>query len=262
MGHDATKVLLGTTQSSDRDASLAFPSNPATFKAGLAVRETTAGLLSVTKADGEWIGVSLGRSLSDTAKTDVLRAGLRVPLLLEATPARGVVNITSYANLIVVANDTIKIGATTFTFKASASTESEVAAVTSNGQTAINLAAKINAHSVAGALFVATRINDAVEIIAKNNATTGVSIDLVYTDANAEVGLTTDDITFTGGGTTAADYVVIGAKVYISDTTGKGDNAHSAATVSAGIYVSGVLSGVDEDGNAAACAYVDMGGGL
>ncbi len=262
--HDPTKAIMGVPQSSDRDASI-FNSDPATFIAGLAVRQTsTVGLLSVAVAAGQWAGISLGKSLSDTKKTSVLRSGLRVPVLIEQTPARQVVTITSYANLIATSNDTLKIGATTFTFKGSPSTEAEVGALTNNDTTAANLVTKINAHSVAGLLFVATAVTNVVTITAKNNATVGSTIDCVYTDTHSvDIGLTValDAVAFVGGGT-AADYVVIGEKVYFSDVTGKADDKNSAATVSDAIYVSGVLTGIQEDGTEAACALVDMPGGL
>ncbi len=261
MSHDATKCAMGSPGQCDAEVS-AHASDPATYVAGLAVRQKSDGNLSVTKADGTWLGVSLGRSLSDHKKTAVCRAGTRIPVLLEQGPARGLVTITSYANLIATSNDTLKVGATTFTFKGSPSTEGEVGAVTDNATTAANLVTKINAHSVAGLLFVASRVGAAVTITAKSNATAGASIDLVYTDTHSvDIGLTVDDITFTGGGI-AADYVVIGAKVYFSDVTGKADDANSAATISDAIYVSGVLAGIDEDGNSVAAALVDMQGGL
>jgi hypothetical protein len=261
--HNASVVLMGTTQSNDRDVS-DYASDPATYKAGLAVRIDLNGLLALPLASGLWAGVSLGKSLSDTTKTSVVRSGLRVPVLLEAGPARQVVTISSYANLVAVSNDTLKIGATTFTFKASASTEAEVGALTNNDTTAANLVTKINAHSVAGLLFKATALANVVTITAKNNDTLGASIDCVYTDAGtATVGLTVADdaITFVGGGI-STDYVVIGQKVYFSDTSGKADDPNSAASVSDAVYVSGVLSGLDEAGNSVACAIVDMQGGL
>jgi hypothetical protein len=73
--------------------------------------------------------------------------------------------------------------------------------------------------------------------------------------------LTVDAITFTGGGI-APDYVVKGAKVYISDTTGMADDPESLSTVSNATYVSGVLTAEQEDGTEAYAALVDMGGGL
>lgn len=261
--HDPTKVLLGMTMSSNREGVFAHNSDPATFLAGLAVRFKSDDTLSLTLADGRWRGISLGKNLSDSKKTSVLRAGEAVPILLEAAPARGVVTITSYANLIATSNDTLKIGATTFTFKGSPSTESEVGALTNNNTTAANLVTKINAHSVAGLLFKAVAVGAIVTITAKNNATTGASIDLVYTDTHSvDIGLTVDGATFTGGGATAADYVVKGQNVYISDTTGKADDPNSASTISDAVYVSGVLSGIQEDGTEVAVALIDMPGGL
>lgn len=258
---DATRVLMGATGSSNKHGSEDFASDPATFLAGLAVRRASTGLLSVASSDGRWIGVSLGKSLSDNKKTTVLKAGSQVPVLLEKAPARGVVTITSYANLVATSNDTLKIGATTFTFKASPSTEAEVGAVTSNNQTATNLAAKINAHSVAGTLFVAVAVGAVVTITAKNNATLGSAIDLVYTDTHSEIGATVDDVTFTGGAA-AADYVAIGAPVYFSNTTGKADDPESDSAISNAVYVSGALIGVQEDGTEVACAVIEMTGGL
>lgn len=268
MAHDASKVVLGSTQSSDKAGVSVYASDPATYLAGIAVRVANTGLLSVTKAAGGWAGVSLGKSLSDITKTAVLRGGLRVPILLEAAPARQVVTISSYANLVAAGNDTLKIGATTFTFKTSVSTEAEVlcaASGSSNTVVGAALAAKINAHSVAGTLFVATASNGVVTITAKNNATDGATIDCVYTDSGtATVGITVADdaILFVGGAATAADYVAIGAKVYISDTTGKADDPNSAATISDGVYVSGVMTGIAEDGSEVACALMDMPAGL
>ncbi len=265
MSHDATKVLLGNVQTSSKEVTEHLGS-PATYQAGLAVRLATGSALSLTKADGLWLGVSLGKGLSDSLKTvAIARDGLKVPVLLELTPARQVVTITSYANLVATSDDTLKIGATTFTFKASASLEGEVAAVTNNNTTAANLVTKINAHSVAGLLFKATASNAIVTITAKNNATLGSTIDCVYTDTHSvDIGLTValDAITFVGGGSAAADYVAIGSKAYFSDTTGKADDANSGATISDAIYVSGVLTGLLEDGTEAACALVDMPGGL
>lgn len=265
MSHDATKVLLGNVQTSSKEITEHLGS-PATYLAGLALRLASGNTLSVTKTDGLWLGVSLGKGLSDSLRTvDIARDGIKVPVLLEYTPARQVVTITSYANLVAAANDTLKIGATTFTFKASPSLEGEVGAVTDNSTTAANLVTKINAHSVAGLLFKATAVGAVVTITAKNNATVGTTIDCVYTDTGtATVGLTVaaSAITFVGGGTTAPDYVAIGSKVYFSDTTGKADDANSASTISDAVYVSGVLTGIQEDGTEVPCALVDMVGGL
>lgn len=264
MAHDATKVLMGNVQTSSKEIT-EHVGSPATYLAGLAIRQASGGL-SLTKADGLWLGVSLGKGMSDSLKTvAIARDGLKVPVLLEYTPARQVVTITSYANLIDTGDDTLKIGATTFTFKGSPANESQVGAATDNATTAANLVTKINAHSVAGLLFKATRVGAVVTITAYNSATVGTTIDCVYTDnGSSTIGLTVADdaITFVGGGTTSPDYVTIGSKVYFSDTTGKADDANSGATISDAIYVSGVLTGIQEDGTEVPCALVDMGGGL
>lgn len=260
MGHDATKCVMGVPGMSGAEVT-SHNDDPASYPAGVAVRQKSDGALSLSSADGQWMGISLGKSLSDNKKTAVARTGERIPVLLEVTPARGVVTITSYANLVATSDDTLQIGATTFTFKASPSTESEVGAVTNNNTTAANLVSKINAHSVAGLLFKASANGAIVTITAKNNATAGADIGMVYT-ANASVGLTIDGATFTGGATVASDFVTLGAKVYFSDTTGKADDPNSAASVSDAVYVSGVLSGYNEAGDLVACALVDMQGGL
>ncbi len=79
--HNASQVLLGSTKSSIKAVSK-FDSNPASFVAGTAVRVSSTGALSVTKAAGILAGISLGKSLSDTTKTAVCRTGLAVPILL------------------------------------------------------------------------------------------------------------------------------------------------------------------------------------
>jgi hypothetical protein len=76
--HDATKVLMGTTQSSDRTVDSKVGSLPA----GTIVRLKSDGTLSKAAADGEALGISLGKDLSDTDKIAIVRRGLKVPLLL------------------------------------------------------------------------------------------------------------------------------------------------------------------------------------
>lgn len=79
--HDPTKVLLGTTQSSAKDIAV-YNNDPASFPAGLAVRLASTGLLALAKASGMLVGISLGKSLSDTKKTAVVRSGDLVPIQL------------------------------------------------------------------------------------------------------------------------------------------------------------------------------------
>jgi hypothetical protein len=79
--HDPTKVVMGSTGSNHR----VVQNYVGTRAAGLILRLKTAdGTLSITKADGELLGVSLGKDLSDTNRTAVCRAGLKVPVLLKA----------------------------------------------------------------------------------------------------------------------------------------------------------------------------------
>ncbi len=266
MGQDATQVLLGTTQSSSKQGSEVFASDPATYKAGLAVRRASTNLLTLVKASGRWAGISMGRSLSDHKKTTVLAAGERVPVLLERQPARGIIEITSYANLVSGTDDSVAVGATTFTAQAGAVTPGQTTfqAATGDTETAASLAAQINAHATASTVVVASIDPDddtKVIITSKSNTTSGDTIGLVYTDNDSNIGLTVSGSTLTDSDD-SADYVVIGANVYFSDTTGKADDPHSGATVSNAVYVSEVLTGIDEDGAEVACAIVDMAGGL
>lgn len=260
---DATKVAMGSTYSSDKAIS-EYAGSPATFLAGIAVRRKSDNTLSVAVGDGQWLGVSLGKSLSDISKTAVCRAGLRVPVLLESKPAYGEVEITSYANLVSGTDDVVTIGATAFTATDGAVTPGAATfdARTSNEATATSLAAQINAHATAGALVEAVAVGAVVEIRAKANTTAGNTIVLTYTDNDTNVGATvTGSGTLEDGGD-APDFVTVGEKVYFSDTTGKADDGNSDATISDAVYVSGVLTGIDESGNEVYAALVDMPGGL
>lgn len=259
---NTSQVLMGSTQSSLKKGTEEFSCDPTVFLAGLAVRRNSSNLLSVTKADGMWAGVSLGRSGSNTKNTCVLKGGDMVPVLLSSAYATGVATITSYANLVATSNDTLKVGATTFTFKTTASLTTDVlcaASASTNDVVAAALAAAINANATSGALFKATAVGAVVTIVAYNIATDGESIDLVYTDNHAtSIGLTVDAITFTGGD----DFVVIGKNVYFDDATGKAGPSDETTTISNAIYASGILTGIQEDGTNAYAVYVNMVGGL
>ena len=89
MGHDASKVVMGSTQSSFRKVDNVI--DTAQRAAGTVVRQKSDGTLSITKADGEILGVSLGKDLSGAGRTNIVRAGLKVPVLLTAafTPVKG-----------------------------------------------------------------------------------------------------------------------------------------------------------------------------
>lgn len=108
MGHDASKVQLGSSQSSNKSIDN-FPADPATFVAGLVVCAAADGGLSLATADGSRVGVSMGRSLSDTKRTAVARSGLRIPVKVTSgfTPVVG--------TAVAVSNTTGKVKAYTGT---------------------------------------------------------------------------------------------------------------------------------------------------
>lgn len=80
MAHSTSKVQMGSVTSSERTVI----NNIGTRAAGLVVRKKSDGTMSITKADGEIMGVSLGRDLSNGGYTAVCKAGLGVPVQLKA----------------------------------------------------------------------------------------------------------------------------------------------------------------------------------
>lgn len=78
MGHDATKVQMGATKSNIKDVT----NVAGTIAAGLVGRQKSDGTVTLAKSDGGVVGVSLGRSLSDNARTAFARTGILVPVLL------------------------------------------------------------------------------------------------------------------------------------------------------------------------------------
>lgn len=81
MGHSATTIQMGLTQSSIKEVDNRL-GDPATFLAGLCVHLKSDETLSLASADGSKLGISMGRSQSDTKRTAICRKGLRVPILL------------------------------------------------------------------------------------------------------------------------------------------------------------------------------------
>lgn len=266
MKHDSTKILMGTTKSSIKDVS-SENADPATFKAGLAVRRKSDGGLQLEDdSTATLIGISLGADLADTAKTAVCRSGLGVPLRLREQPyASGEIEITSYTNLLVSAADEIEVAGVSFVAQAGAAVlgEATFRAATSNEATAASLAAQINAHLTSKALVVAT-VEDAVATItAKAAGEDGNAITLVYTDNGAEVGATVTGEGTLEGGELGLDTLAIGAPVSVDDTTGEAvDTADEAAIATDAIYVSGAMTGVYPDGTTCQVALVDFPGGL
>ena len=263
--HDATKCVLGSPGMSGYDSS-EFDADPASFEAGVAVRLKSDGTVSLSSADGQWLGISLGKSLSNHKKLSVLRSGLKVPVLVERQPARGSVTISSYANLVSGTDDSITVGATVFTAQAGAATPGDATfqAATSNAATATSLVTQINAHATAGALVKASiDASDSAKVIitAKSNAAGADTIALAYTDNDTNVGASVSGATLTDSDD-SADFITLGAKVYFSNTTGKADDPNSDATISDAVYASGLLTGIDESGAEVSAVLVDMQGGL
>jgi hypothetical protein len=267
MAHDATKVKMGVPLMSGRVVT-DHAGDPATWVAGIALRQKSDGTLSVTKADGSFLGVSAGASLSNHKKTSIIRKGLKVPIRMNDQFARGTITITSYANLIDDTDDTITIGATTFTFQSGAVTPGQATAqaATGNTETAASLAAQINAHATASTVVVATASGANVYLKAIAEGDDGEEIVLTYDDVDGtgdSVGLTVSgEGTLIAGGT---DWdVVKGALVYIDDATGyAADPAAQGVTVTNAIYAEdGSFTGIDESGAEVVCALIDMIGGL
>lgn len=232
--HDATKVLLGSTQSSDKDVS-AYPSDPASFPAGLAVRLGSTGGLSLSSGDGSLVGVSLGKSLSDHKKTAVVRSGNRVPLQLPGWAYLVKDELTFHKKRnVVVSIEFVDDGATA---------GSEVVTVTGDDDAGYLISLDMDA------LSTATQCKAALD----GDEDAAALIDTV--------------ITGTAGNTQAAfaeDVIdtepVIGAAVRVNNSTGKA--IYASGTLTGACYASNVLTGVQEDETEIPVAVIDMGGGL
>ena len=87
MGRDSTKVLLGAVSSSFK----VVDNKAGSIAAGMIVRQKSDGTISIAAADGQALGISLGKDLSDVGRTNIVRSGLLVPVLLTAafTPTLG-----------------------------------------------------------------------------------------------------------------------------------------------------------------------------
>lgn len=88
--HDPTKVLMGQNNSNIKEVDNKL-GDPASFPAGLAVRLKSDDTLSLTSTDGVLLGVSMGRSLSNTLRVAICRKGVDVPLITTSgfTPTVG-----------------------------------------------------------------------------------------------------------------------------------------------------------------------------
>lgn len=87
MGQDATKVLMGSVAGTFKTVD----SLKGLIAAGTVVRLKSDGTLSIAKADGNAIGISIGIDLSDSGYTAICRRGAKVPVLLTSafTPTVG-----------------------------------------------------------------------------------------------------------------------------------------------------------------------------
>lgn len=261
MPHDVTKVLLGSTAYSGREVT-GVASDPATFYAGLAVRRATTGLLQLASDSvAALIGVSLGRSLSDTKQTAVCRTGLGVPLRQKKYAATGTITIATFANLLTTTPDSVTVAGQIFTAQSGAATlgTATFRAATTDAATATSLAAQINAHAALTGIVTAAAVGAVVTVTASVAGTGGNALALVYTDNGAEVGASVSGALLTGGLNGPA---VHGKIVYTNDAglgckVGDGD-----ATATNASYNGGLLTGVDEDGNECSVALIDMPGGL
>ncbi len=79
--HDATVVQLGNVGTNIKEVDN-WAADPATFLAGLCCHLKSDGTISLAVADGSKLGISLGKDLSDTKRTAIVRKGTRVPILL------------------------------------------------------------------------------------------------------------------------------------------------------------------------------------
>lgn len=98
MSHDASKIVMGASRSSHKHVD----NKVGNIEAGKIVRLKSDGTISLLKADGAPLGVSLGKDLSNAGRTAIVRSGLQVPLLVTAafTPVLGTqVNISDTTGL-------------------------------------------------------------------------------------------------------------------------------------------------------------------
>lgn len=88
--HSPTTIYMGTHKSNIIESD-SYNADPATFKAGLCGHLKSDSTVSLAAADGSKIGISLGKSLSDTKRTTFVRRGTLVPILLDTglTPVIG-----------------------------------------------------------------------------------------------------------------------------------------------------------------------------
>ena len=240
MGHDASKVLMGTTRSSDRDVT-PESGDPSVILAGRACVRDSNGDLSLDGTDGELIGVSAGPSLSDEGKkVAVVRSGLRVPMEVAKYLIKGNLTLISKvrAPLTIAFTDTV-----------SASAEAGTATVNEDGSIDLVLA-------IEGGTSTATQCKTALDSDLGDYLETQIESG---EGSTAQAAFAEDDIDL-------VDHAVIGAAVLVSAETGMA--IPSGGTATNAVYSSGNLTGVVPNNDLLiapteidAC-LVDMAGGL
>lgn len=242
MGHNSSKVLMGSHGSSDIE-STCENADPATYVAGLAVRSSGGGL---SLSSGRLIGVSLGKSLSDTKKTSVCRTGNFIPVQItdEGVQASLIKNDLTFTavekgedgNDISITFVDDGAGAVEVTVDGTdIVVEMDDTALT--GSTAAAIAAALEASEEAMALI-------SVEVAEGEEDT----VQAAFSIDNLE------------SGEDSFPYVVIGQPLEVSATTGK---AVSDDVLTGAIYVSNPMKGIDPiTKDEIDVALIDMGGGL
>lgn len=245
MAHDKTKVVLGSTLSSDRDVSQ-FDSSPLDFPAGLAVRKSSvAGELSLTS--GELVGISAGKDLSDTNKTAVVRAGLGIPLKHPFEAA----SVTEQ-NLIFTAKDAGLEGNDISVVMSDTSALPVVTVADGTKHIAIAMC-----EGVSTAALIACCVNALPAAAALVLAAFETGCGAVAQDAAACQHLE-------GGGFSGAADAVVGAPVFIDCGTGIATSCATPDAIATGaIYREFYRWGLKEDGTVeGGYAIVDAPGGL
>lgn len=91
MSHNASKVLMGSKESSGGEVTNLPSVSDSVVEAGCAVILESTGKVSKDTSEGALVGISLGKDLAHTNRTVVARKGLRIPVKLAAafTPTVG-----------------------------------------------------------------------------------------------------------------------------------------------------------------------------
>lgn len=237
MSHDPTKILLESHGSSDFVASV-FNSDPATYGPGQAVSQSsTVNQLVISSAKP--IGVSMGRDLSNIARTSVARDGNDIPLRVAEYLVKAQLTFISKRPGIAIAIELV----------GGVSSGSEVVTVTGD--------------DTAGYL-ISVQMDD----IATKSTTTQIKTAI---DAKAEAAALIEVQIASGQGSTQVDAFAeddidvltayaVGAAVRVSQVTGLG--IPSGGTLTRAKYVSAPLDAVLAGSVVGKACRIDMAGGL